>query len=34
MKNFDYNTVEVLSSVELAVVKGGYNIPVPIIIEE
>lgn len=34
MKNFDYLTVEVLSNEELASVKGGYGIPVPIIINE
>ncbi len=34
MKNFDYLTVEVLSNEELATVKGGYNLPTPIIIEE
>ncbi len=34
MKNFNYLTVEVLSNEELATVKGGYGIPVPIIITE
>ena len=34
MKSLDYLTVEVLSNEELASVKGGYNIPTPIIIEE
>lgn len=34
MKTFDYLTVELLSAQELASVKGGYNIPTPIIIEE
>lgn len=34
MKNFDYLTVEVLSNEELASVKGGYGIPVPIIITD
>jgi bacteriocin-like protein len=36
MKTFNYLTVEVLSSEELASVKGGigYGIPQPIIIEE
>jgi len=34
MKNFDYLSVEVLSNEELASVKGGYGIPIPIIINE
>ena len=34
MKTFDYLTVEVLSNEELATIKGGYNLPTPIIIEE
>jgi len=34
MKNFNCLTVEVLSAVELASVKGGYGIPSPVIIEE
>jgi len=34
MRNFDYLTVEVLSNEELASVKGGYGIPVPILIPE
>ncbi len=34
MKNFDYLTVEVLSNEELASVKGGYGLPIPIIITE
>jgi bacteriocin-like protein len=34
MKNFNILSVEVLSNEELASVKGGYGIPVPIIIEE
>jgi len=34
MKNFDYLTVEVLSNEELASVKGGYGIPVPVLIPE
>jgi len=34
MKNFDYLSVEVLSNEELASVKGGYGIPVPILIPE
>jgi len=34
MKNFDYLTVEVLSNEELATVKGGYGIPIPIIIPD
>ena len=32
MKNFNYQTVEVLSNEELAAVKGGIGIPTPIII--
>jgi len=32
MKNFNYQTVEVLSNEELAAVKGGIGIPIPIII--
>jgi bacteriocin-like protein len=34
MKTLDYLTVEVLSTQELATIKGGYNLPTPIIIEE
>ena len=34
MKNFDYLSVELLSIKELASVKGGYNIPTPVIITE
>ena len=34
MKNFNYQTVEVLSNEELASVKGGLGIPQPIIITE
>jgi bacteriocin-like protein len=34
MKNFDYLSIEVLSTEELANVKGGYGIPTPIIIED
>ncbi|HEY5510529.1 MAG TPA: hypothetical protein VIK10_05810 [Prolixibacteraceae bacterium] len=34
MKNFNYQTVEVLSNVELAAVKGGISIPTPIIITD
>ncbi len=34
MKNFNYLTVEVLSNEELASVKGGYSIPVPVIVVE
>jgi bacteriocin-like protein len=34
MKTLDYLTVEVLSNEELATIKGGYNLPTPIIIEE
>ena len=34
MKNFNYLTVEVLSTEELASVKGGYGIPQPIVIPD
>lgn len=34
MKTFNYLTAEVLTAQELASVKGGYNIPTPIIITE
>ena len=34
MKTLTSLTVEFLSTQELASVKGGYNIPTPIIIEE
>ena len=34
MKNFNYQTVEVLSNEELAAVKGGYGIPTPIVIPD
>jgi bacteriocin-like protein len=34
MKSFNYLTVEVLSTEELASVKGGYGIPVPIVIPD
>jgi bacteriocin-like protein len=34
MKSLNLLAVEVLSIEELASVKGGYNIPTPIIIEE
>ena len=34
MKNFNYLTLEVLSTEELASVKGGYGIPQPIIVPD
>ena len=34
MKNFEFQTLEVLSNQELANVKGGYGIPQPIIITD
>ena len=36
MKNFNFQTVEVLSNVELAAVKGGngYGTPTPIVIPD
>lgn len=34
MKNFNFQTVEVLSNEELAAVKGGYGIPTPIVIPD
>ncbi len=34
MKNFNFQTVEVLSIEELAAVKGGHGIPTPIVIPD
>jgi bacteriocin-like protein len=34
MKNFNYQTVEVLTNEELAAVKGGIGIPIPIVIPD
>ena len=34
MKNFNFQTVEVLSNEELAAVKGGYGTPTPIVIPD
>ena len=34
MKNFNFQTLEVLSIEELATVKGGHGIPTPIVIPD
>ena len=34
MKTFNYLTAELLTAEEMSTVKGGYNIPTPIIITE